>query len=48
MLPASIEKPLQRHLTKVKALHELDLREGYGEVFLRNALARKYAADRLG
>jgi integron integrase len=43
MLPAAVEVPLERHLTKVKALHELDLREGYGEVFLPNALARKYS-----
>lgn len=42
MLPATVEEPLQRHMTKVRALHELDLREGYGEVFLPNALARKY------
>ena len=42
MLPASVEEPLQRHLTRVKALHELDLREGYAEVFLPNALGRKY------
>lgn len=34
MLPATVEEPLQRHMTKVRALHELDLREGYGEVFL--------------
>jgi integron integrase len=42
MLPASVEEPIQRHLTKVLALHELDLREGYGEVYLPYALARKY------
>jgi integron integrase len=42
MLPSSIENPLQRHLTRVKALHELDLREGFGEVYLPDALARKY------
>ena len=42
MLPASVEEPFQHHLTKVRALHELDLREGFGEVFLPNALARKY------
>ena len=42
MLPASVEAPLQRHLTKVRALHELDSREGYGEVYLPDALSRKY------
>jgi integron integrase len=42
MLPASLEAPLKEHLTKVRTLHDLDLREGYGEVYLPDALARKY------
>jgi integron integrase len=42
MLPAAVEQTLQQHLTKVKALHELDLREGHGDVYLPDALARKY------
>jgi len=42
MLPSTLVKPLQRHLSRVKALHERDLREGYGQVFLPYALARKY------
>jgi integron integrase len=41
MLPRSVEEPLQRHLTKVKLLHEEDLTEGYGEVYLPYAFARK-------
>jgi len=40
--PASVIPFLQNHLTKVKALHENDLSKGYGEVYLPNALSRKY------
>jgi len=32
MLPASLIKPLQAHLVRVKALHRDDLAEGYGAV----------------
>ena len=47
MLPASLVEPLQRHLARVKILHEQDLRAGYGKVFLPFALGRKYPhADR--
>ena len=42
MLPISLGKPLQAHLDKVKNLHEADLAKGYGEVYLPNALAKKY------
>ena len=42
MLPQAVVEPLKRHLEKVKALHERDLAEGYGEVSLPYALARKY------
>jgi integron integrase len=42
MLPGSLVAPLQAHLEQVKALHEQDLREGFGEVYLPLALARKY------
>lgn len=42
MLPTSLAEPLRRHLDKVKALHTRDLAEGHGEVYLPNALARKY------
>ena len=34
--------PLKQHLTRVMALHKADLLEGYGEVWLPDALARKY------
>lgn len=34
--------PLQRHLHYVQGVHEKDLADGYGEVYLPYALARKY------
>lgn len=47
VLPASLVEPLKRQLERAAALHELDLREGFGQVYLPYALARKYpAADR--
>lgn len=42
MLPVSLVQPLKDHLVRVKALHEEDLKTGYGEVFMPMALARKY------
>ena len=42
VLPDSIVPELQNHLQDVKALHEKDLREGYGEVALPYALNVKY------
>src|SRR4030095_12733633 len=42
MLPESLREPLQRHLQKVKLLHEEDLAEGFGTVHLPHALERKY------
>ena len=42
MLPQSLIQPLQQHLTRVKALHDKELAEGYGNVYLPFALARKY------
>jgi integron integrase len=41
-LPGSILPALQLHIQKVEALHQQDLREGYGEVHLPYALERKY------
>ena len=47
ILPSCIKAPLRRHLDRVKALHSRDLQEGFGRVYLPNALARKYRqADR--
>lgn len=42
MLPLNVKPPLQKHLENVKALHEADLKRGYGAVTLPYALARKY------
>src|SRR6185503_3509220 len=48
MLPASLAQELETHLSRVRGLHERDLRAGHGQVFLPYALERKYrkaAAD---
>lgn len=42
LLPASLKQPLHHHLEAVRLLHQQDLNLGYGEVFLPDALARKY------
>jgi integron integrase len=42
MLPAVLVDPLKAHLKRVRDLHEQDVEEGYGEVYLPYALARKY------
>ncbi|MGV6475197.1 integron integrase [Azotobacter vinelandii] len=42
LLPNSLSQSLERHLACVRALHERDLAEGFGEVYLPFALARKY------
>ena len=42
MLPQSLHEPLQRHLRKVRVLHEEDLAEGFGTVHLPHALERKF------
>jgi integron integrase len=42
MLPASLVATLQAHLIKVRELHETDLAQGFGAVYLPYALDRKY------
>jgi len=42
ILPGSVREPLQQHLTEVRALHNQDLAKGFGEVYLPDALGRKY------
>ncbi|MDP1833277.1 MAG: integron integrase [Geothrix sp.] len=44
MLPDRLIEPLRAHLEKARALHERDLAEGFGEVFLPDALAEKFKA----
>jgi integron integrase len=41
-LPDELIVPLQRHLGSVRNIHEKDLAEGYGAVWLPHALVRKY------
>lgn len=41
-LPRMIRDELHLHIERVKELHRTDLQEGFGEVYLPNALARKY------
>lgn len=42
MLSDSLKAALREHLKRVRILHEKDLADGYGEVYLPEALARKY------
>ncbi len=42
MLPLSVKPQLEEHLKKVRALHERDLTDGFGRVYLPDALERKY------
>lgn len=50
VLPASLVATLQMQLQRVRRLHDEDLVQGFGEVWLPNALSRKYpnAASELG
>lgn len=43
MMPKTLIEALHRQIAKVTLLHEEDLAEGFGNVFLPNALAHKYA-----
>ena len=47
MLPVNLAKALERHLQKVKAQHEQDLEDGFGCVYLPEALARMGMAIRI-
>lgn len=42
MFPRMLKEPLRQHLKKVQYLHEKDMKDGYGEVYLPEALERKY------
>ncbi len=42
ILPESLNQPLQKHLDRVRTLHDSDLQEGFGTVYLPFALERKY------
>ena len=40
--PEKLVQPLKEHCKRVELIHERDLEEGYGHVYLPHALARKY------
>ena len=42
MLPQKLILPIQNQIQKVRLIHQLDLREGFGAVYLPFALERKY------
>ena len=42
MLPVNLAKSLERHLAKVRAQYEEDVEAGFGEVYLPNAVGRKF------
>lgn len=42
MLPQTLMAPLREHIARVKTLHEEDVQQGYGTVYLPYALAKKY------
>ena len=42
MLPEAVAGSMKLHLARVKALHDQDLAEGFGEVYLPFALDKKY------
>lgn len=42
MLPQSLIEPMRREVERACLLHEADLQEGFGAVWLPHALARKY------
>jgi integron integrase len=42
VLPESLNSPLRAHLPRVRAVHESDLADGFGAVYLPRALGAKY------
>ena len=42
LLPAKYKEALQMQLKKVKAIHKQDLADGFGKVYLPNALDKKF------
>lgn len=41
-LPRGLAAPLKAHLEKVRAMHQRDLEQGHGRVYVPEALSRKY------
>jgi integron integrase len=46
-LPATIKDEVSRHISRVRELHNKDLSEGFGEVYIPEALSRKYPNAKL-
>jgi integron integrase len=42
MLPQAVKGPLMEHLKRVRAVHQADLQQGWGRVYMPFALPRKY------
>jgi integron integrase len=42
MLPLNVKNPLHQHLQEVQKIHDQDLKEGFGNVYLPHALERKH------
>jgi len=42
VFPETVMEPLKHHLAKARLIHEQDLKEGYGNVYMPYALDRKY------
>ncbi|MEK0360923.1 integron integrase [Pseudomonas sp. CBC3] len=42
VLPASLVGPLKQHIARTRTIHDQELSEGRGDVYLPDALARKY------
>ena len=42
LLPQTLSESLRTHLIKIKDMHDVDLANGYGSVYLPHALSRKY------
>src|SRR5690554_1204288 len=45
LLPRSLIEPLRAQIAMALALHQQDVTEGYGEVYMPNALAKKYPTE---
>jgi integron integrase len=42
MVPEAAKEPLKEHLSLIKKIHKEDIKKGYGEVYMPDALDRKY------
>ena len=42
MLPEALVTPLREHLERIKILHEQDIKEGWGAVYLPESLSKKF------